>query len=80
MKPLLEIRNVGKSFGNVIALHDISTTVHAGQVTCVLGDNGAGKSSLIKILSGVYRPDRGQLLIDGRPVTLATPPERVRKR
>jgi simple sugar transport system ATP-binding protein len=73
MKPLLEIRNVAKSFGNVISLHDISTTVHAGQVTCVLGDNGAGKSTLIKILSGVYRPDHGHLLIDGNPVTLATP-------
>ncbi len=67
---MLEIRNVAKSFGNVISLHDISTTVHAGQVTCVLGDNGAGKSTLIKILSGVHQPDHGQLLIDGNPVTL----------
>jgi simple sugar transport system ATP-binding protein len=71
--PLLEIRNVAKTFGNVISLHDISTTVHAGQVTCVLGDNGAGKSTLIKILSGVHQPDHGQLLIDGNPVTLGSP-------
>jgi simple sugar transport system ATP-binding protein len=71
--PLLEIRNVAKSFGSVISLHDISTTVYAGQVTCVLGDNGAGKSTLIKILSGVHQPDHGQLLIDGNPVTLGTP-------
>ena len=71
--PLLEIRGVSKMFGSVISLQDISTTVHAGQVTCVLGDNGAGKSTLIKILSGVYQPDAGQLLIDGAPIRLATP-------
>jgi simple sugar transport system ATP-binding protein len=72
-EPMLEIREVGKVFGSVIALHNISTTVRAGEVTCVLGDNGAGKSTLIKILSGVHPPDTGQLLIDGRPVTLASP-------
>ncbi|WP_433528325.1 ATP-binding cassette domain-containing protein [Micromonospora sp. CA-263727] len=71
--PLLEIRNIGKTFGNVISLSDISTTVRAGQVTCVLGDNGAGKSTFIKILSGVHQPDHGELLIDGKPVTLGTP-------
>jgi simple sugar transport system ATP-binding protein len=71
--PMLEIRDVAKTFGSVIALYGISTTVRAGEVTCVLGDNGAGKSTFIKILSGVYQPDRGQLLIDGQPVTLSSP-------
>ncbi|MGH3101898.1 MAG: ATP-binding cassette domain-containing protein, partial [Thermoleophilia bacterium] len=52
--PLLEVREISKYFGNVIALKDVSTVVNAGQVTCVLGDNGAGKSTFIKILSGVH--------------------------
>jgi simple sugar transport system ATP-binding protein len=73
--PMLEIRNVTKMFGSVISLADISTTVRAGQVTCVLGDNGAGKSTFIKILSGVYQPDEGELLMDGEPVHFGTPRE-----
>jgi simple sugar transport system ATP-binding protein len=71
--PMLEIRNVTKTFGSVISLSEISTTVRAGQVTCVLGDNGAGKSTFIKTLSGVHRPDKGELLIDGKPVSFGAP-------
>jgi simple sugar transport system ATP-binding protein len=71
--PLLEIQGISKTFGSVISLHEISTTVRAGEVTCVLGDNGAGKSTFIKILSGVYQPDRGHLLIDGKRITLPSP-------
>jgi simple sugar transport system ATP-binding protein len=71
--PLLEIRGAAKYFGSVISLKDISTTVRAGQVTCVLGDNGAGKSTFIKLLSGVYQPDEGELLMDGQPVTFNSP-------
>jgi simple sugar transport system ATP-binding protein len=72
-RPLLEIRNVTKTFGSVISLSDISTTVRSGQVTCVLGDNGAGKSTFIKILSGVHQPDSGDLLMNGEPTQFATP-------
>jgi simple sugar transport system ATP-binding protein len=71
--PMLEVRGISKMFGSVISLHEISTTVRAGEVTCVLGDNGAGKSTFIKILSGVHQPDRGQLLMDGKPITLPSP-------
>jgi simple sugar transport system ATP-binding protein len=70
---LLEVRGVGKYFGNVIALKDVSAVVDAGQVTCVLGDNGAGKSTFIKILSGVHQHDEGELLVDGRPTRFASP-------
>ena len=73
MMPLLELRGLTKTFGSVISLWEISTSVHAGQVTCVLGDNGAGKSTLIKILAGVHQPDSGQLLLDGKPVTFSSP-------
>jgi simple sugar transport system ATP-binding protein len=73
--PMLEIRNVTKTFGSVISLSDISTTVRAGKVTCVLGDNGAGKSTFIKILSGVHQPSRGELFMDGKPVLFHEPRE-----
>ena len=73
--PLLEVRNVTKMFGSVISLADISTTVRAGQVTCVLGDNGAGKSTFIKILSGVHQPDHGELLVDGELAHFSSPRE-----
>jgi ABC-type branched-subunit amino acid transport system ATPase component len=71
--PLLEVRHISKYFGSVNALQDISLAVHAGEVTCVLGDNGAGESTLIKILSGVFPPDDGVLLVDGQPLPLASP-------
>ena len=71
--PLLEVRGIGKYFGSVIALKDVSTTVRAGEVTCVLGDNGAGKSTFIKLLSGVFQPDEGELMMNGAPVTFGTP-------
>jgi simple sugar transport system ATP-binding protein len=71
--PLLEVRNVSKYFGSVTALDGVSMVVRAGEVTCVLGDNGAGKSSLIKILSGVFPPDAGEVRLDGEPVTFSGP-------
>jgi simple sugar transport system ATP-binding protein len=73
MTPLLEVRNVSKYFGNVIALKDVSVQVGAGEVACVLGDNGAGKSTFIKILSGVHQHSEGELLVDGEPCTFASP-------
>jgi simple sugar transport system ATP-binding protein len=73
--PLLEVRNVSKYFGNVLALHDVSVQVGNNEVTCVLGDNGAGKSTFIKILSGVHRHDEGQLLIDGEETHFSSPRE-----
>jgi simple sugar transport system ATP-binding protein len=72
---LLEVRDVSKYFGNVIAVKDVSAAVYAGQVTCVLGDNGAGKSTFIKILSGVYQHDDGELLVEGEPTRFASPRE-----
>jgi simple sugar transport system ATP-binding protein len=73
--PLLEVRNVSKYFGSVIALKDISASVGAGRVTCVLGDNGAGKSTFIKILSGVHQHDEGEFLVEGKPVRFDSPRE-----
>jgi simple sugar transport system ATP-binding protein len=70
---LLETRAISKYYGNVVALKDITAHVDAGEVTCVLGDNGAGKSSFIKILSGAHQPDEGELLVDGEAVTFHSP-------
>ena len=72
-QPTIEIRNLSKFFGNIIALKDVSFEVYKGEVTALLGDNGAGKSTLIKTLSGVYRRDEGEILIDGQVVNFSSP-------
>jgi len=71
--PIIEVRNIGKRYGAINALSGISTSVFAGQVTCVLGDNGAGKSTFIKMLAGSHSPSEGELLLDGKPVTFSSP-------
>jgi simple sugar transport system ATP-binding protein len=71
--PLVELREIVKRFGSVIALNGVTMKVHAGEVMCLLGDNGAGKSTLIKTLSGVHQPTEGQILIDGEPVVMGSP-------
>jgi len=70
---LVEVRDLVKHFGHVVALNGVSITVRAGEVLCLLGDNGAGKSTLIKILSGVHKPTSGEFLVDGRPVAFSSP-------
>jgi simple sugar transport system ATP-binding protein len=70
---LLEVDAISKYYGNIVALRDISAHVDGGEVTCILGDNGAGKSSFIKILSGVHRQDAGRMLVDGEEVHFASP-------
>lgn len=74
-KVVLELRNVDKSFGPIDVLHDISLTVREGEVLCLLGDNGAGKSTLIKTMAGVHSPTRGEILMDGTPITFRGPKE-----
>jgi len=70
---LLAGEGLSKYYGNIVALRDISVHVDAGEVTCILGDNGAGKSSLIKILSGVHQQDEGRLFVEGEETTFASP-------
>ena len=71
--PALQLVDVSKNFGSVIALRDVTMQVETGKVTCVLGDNGAGKSTLIKILSGVYEPTEGDLLVSGAKKKFTSP-------
>lgn len=65
--PLVEVKNLVKHFGSIIALNGVSLSVHAGEVLCLLGDNGAGKSTLINTLSGVHKPTSGDFLVEGKP-------------
>jgi simple sugar transport system ATP-binding protein len=72
---LLEARGIVKSFGRVQALRGASFTVQPGEVVALIGDNGAGKSTMVKTLSGVHVPDAGEILFEGRPVSITSPVE-----
>lgn len=78
-QPILEVRNITKMFGSVIALSNVSARVYAGEVTCLLGDNGAGKSTLIKILCGVHQPTEGEYFFEGEKVVFNAPREALEK-
>jgi general nucleoside transport system ATP-binding protein len=67
--PVLAARDIDKSFGTVVALKKAGVTLRAGRVTAIVGENGAGKSTLAKILAGVLQPDRGEVVLDGKPVS-----------
>ncbi|MDY7529782.1 MULTISPECIES: sugar ABC transporter ATP-binding protein [unclassified Cryobacterium] len=71
-QPLVTLQNVGKTFGQVTVIKDVTVSVYAGHVQVLLGENGAGKSTLIKMMAGVYQPDSGDIVVDGAVVTLPT--------
>lgn len=71
--PLVELRGIKKSFGAVTALRGVSLDVLPGETFALLGDNAAGKSTLMKVLTGVHQPDQGSVLIDGKVTVLHTP-------
>jgi D-xylose transport system ATP-binding protein len=71
--PTLELREIRKSFGSVEALREADFEVREGEVMALVGDNGAGKSTLIKCVAGIYSIDSGQILYDGKPVTIHGP-------
>lgn len=71
--PVLEARRIAKRYGSVIALEGADFAAYSGEVVALIGDNGAGKSTLVKSLSGAIRPDSGEILVDGKPIRMATP-------
>jgi len=71
--PLLEIRDLTKTFGSVQALADVDFEVRSGEVMALVGDNGAGKSTLIKCVAGIHAYDSGEIFFDGKPVTIHGP-------
>ncbi len=71
--PILSVQGISKRFGGVHALDNVSFDLFPGEVLALAGDNGAGKSTLIKAISGVYRPDDGEVLYKGKPVGFENP-------
>jgi ABC-type sugar transport system ATPase subunit len=71
--PIIEMRNIKKHFGAVQALRGVDLTLHHNEVLGLVGDNAAGKSTLMKVLSGAYIPDEGEILIEGNPAPITKP-------
>ncbi|RJE79997.1 sugar ABC transporter ATP-binding protein [Paracoccus sp. JM45] len=72
-QPLLSARNLVKRYGRVTAMDHADFDLYPGEILAVIGDNGAGKSSLIKALSGAVRPDEGEIRLDGKPISFGSP-------
>ena len=73
MNPVLSLRGISKSFPGVKALAGVQLDLYPGQVTALVGENGAGKSTIVKVLTGIYQPDEGTIAVDGTPTRFATP-------
>ena len=76
--PLLQLRNITKSFGSVQALSDVDFEVRSGEVMALVGDNGAGKSTLIKCIAGTHSADSGEILFEGKEVHIHGPRDAAR--
>lgn len=76
-EPVIRMENIEKHFGSVIALAGVSVDVYAGECHCLLGDNGAGKSTFIKIMSGVHKPTKGEIFFEGQRLNIASPREAI---
>lgn len=72
-QPIVHMEDIEKHFGNVIALAGVSFDVRAGECHCLLGDNGAGKSTFIKTMSGVHKPTKGTIFFEGKPMNFESP-------
>lgn len=77
-EPIMQLENIKKHFGSVIALDGVSFDLKAGECHCLLGDNGAGKSTFIKVMSGVHSPTEGSMSFEGRPVRFNTPNDAIK--
>ena len=75
--PIIEMKNIEKHFGAVIALAGVSVDVNPGECHCLLGDNGAGKSTFIKTMSGVHKPTKGEILFEGKPMNFERPRDSI---
>ncbi|WP_339757186.1 sugar ABC transporter ATP-binding protein [uncultured Hoeflea sp.] len=78
MTPLLQLKNLTKEYRGIPAISDVSIELEAGRVHAILGENGAGKSTLTKMIAGAVAPTRGEILLDGKPLTLASPGDALR--
>ncbi len=69
----IEMRGITKTFGSVTANEDVNLTLRQGEILALLGENGSGKTTLMNMLSGIYKPDRGEILVNGAPVSIDSP-------
>lgn len=76
---VLEGRGLRKAYGPITAVDGVDLRIHAGEITAIVGDNGAGKSTLVKMFAGAVVPDSGQILVEGRPVSLRNPSDARRE-
>lgn len=76
-EPIIRMKNIEKHFGSVIALAGVSVDVFPGECHCLLGDNGAGKSTFIKTMSGVHQPTKGEIFFEGKPMHFDDPRDAI---
>ena len=74
---MLELKNITKTFGNVVANKDVSIKIEKGTIHAIVGENGAGKSTIMRIAYGFYKADSGEILVDGKPVSIKTPQDAI---
>ena len=77
MEPIIRMTNIEKHFGSVIALAGVTVEIFPGECHCLLGDNGAGKSTFIKTMSGVHKPTAGEIIFEGQPLQFADPRDAI---
>ncbi len=74
---MLELKNITKTFGNVVANNDVSIKIEKGTIHAIVGENGAGKSTIMRIAYGFYNADSGEILVDGKPVSIKNPHDAI---
>ena len=72
-RPIIELQNITKTFGKVIANRNVTMDIRQGEILSVLGENGCGKTTLMNMIAGIYYPDSGKIIIGGEEVTIASP-------
>ena len=73
MEYAIQLKNVTKTFGKVVANKNVNLDVKKGEILSLLGENGSGKTTLMNMISGIYFPDSGEIMIDGRKVEIRSP-------
>ena len=74
----IELKGITKTFGSVVANHNVELNVRPGEILALLGENGSGKTTLMNMISGIYKPDRGQIFVEGKEVSIDSPEDSKR--